>query len=248
MLYARYLLQLSWYLLTPLFLLCVPQALYIKKTALRLPEAQGDTCVRHGTHEPTLTFLHFGESTVAGVGVKELSQGLSAQLCYALSNELSTRNNMSVECKITGQNGIRFGGINECIKRNKRSADFAIITMGVNDTTGLTSIKQWHHGIQDSIQALNNQGIKIVLFTQVPPMAQFPALPAPFKYLLGLRAYLLDFELQRLCQRNEGCHYVGSKLVVAKEMMAEDGYHPSALGYKAWAEQITPQILQHLRR
>lgn len=248
MLFTRYLLQLSWYVLTPVFALCIPQALYVKRTALRLPEAQGGKTIRHGQHDETLRFIHFGESTVAGVGVKQFTQGLSAQLCYTLSTALSTQQSTSVECNITGQNGIRFRGLNEHIQQHTSPADFAIITMGVNDTTGLTSVKHWQHEITKSIELLHNKGINQIFFTQVPPMTQFPALPAPLKYLLGLRAYILNTELQRLCHQHEGCKYVGSQLLVEKEMMAEDGYHPSALGYKAWAEQITPHILEHLRR
>lgn len=248
MLFTRFLLQLSWYVLTPIFLVCIPQALYVKRSALRLPEAQGKKTIRHGQHDNALRFIHFGESTVAGVGVKHFTQGLSAQLCQTLSTALSTQQDTTVECNITGQNGIRFRDLNEHIQQHTTPADFAIVTMGVNDTTGLTAVKQWQHDIHKSIELLNSKGIKQIFFTQVPPMAQFPALPAPLKYLLGLRAHILNTELQRLCRQHESCEYVGSKLMVAKEMMAEDGYHPSALGYKAWAEQITPQILEHLRR
>lgn len=248
MLYIRILLQISWYALSPIFVLCIPQALYVKKTAIRLPEAQGSHTICHGEHGPTLKFLHFGESTVAGVGVKQLNRGLSAQLCSEIHHQLSNSDQLSVECQITGQNGIRFHELNQLIKQSTSHADFAIVTMGVNDTTGLTRVTSWQNEIKQCIHRLDHIGVKHIFFTQVPPMAQFPALPAPLKYLLGLRAYILNIELQRLCQQNVLCHYIGSKLLVEKEMMAEDGYHPSEKGYEAWAKQITPQILEYLQR
>ena len=249
MLFIRTLLQLSWYALSPVFLLCTPQALYIAKTTLRLPEAQGNPIIQHGAQTNTLKFVHFGESTVAGVGVEQLQSGLSAQLCYEIQRQYSEFNDTGIECYITGQNGIRFTQLNQLIEQSDYVADFSIITMGVNDTTSLTSINRWKNDIRRCIAQLNRDAQKKpIFFTQVPPMAQFPALPAPIKYLLGLRAYLLNVELQRLCQQHENCHYVGSKLLVEKKMMAKDGYHPSELGYQAWAQQITPQILQHLRR
>lgn len=245
MLYTRFVLQLSWYLLTPVFVLCIPQALYVKRTALRLPEAQGESHIRHGEHQDVLTFIHFGESTVAGVGVQKFEQGLSAQLCQTLS---TAQQNTCVQCTIIGKNGISFRELNEQIQQLSTSADFAIITMGVNDTTGLTSVTQWQSDIQQCIKILNQKGIKQIFFTQVPPMAQFPALPAPLKYLLGLRAHILNTELQRLCEQHNHCEHVGNRLLIEQQMMAEDGYHPSEQGYKAWAKQITPQILKHLRR
>lgn len=248
MVLTRYLLQLSWYLLTPVFLLCIPQALYVKRTAVRLPEAKGQKTENFGSHGKHLTFLHFGESTVAGVGVKTFKQGFSAQLCQTLSVGISQSSPQRVKCSITGQNGIRFQALNDLIAQQNETADFAIITMGVNDTTGLTAVKYWQEEIYRSIELLNKKGITQIFFTQVPPMVQFPALPAPLKYFLGLRAHILNTELRRICKQTHDCTYVGSKLLVEKEMMAEDGYHPSEKGYHAWAEQITPQILRHLRR
>ena len=247
MLYKRLLLQFSWYLLTPIFILCIPQALRVKKTALRLPEAKGKQSIKQNSHNQTLNFHHFGESTVAGVGVEQLSEGLSAQLCHSLTLALAPQNT-SVECNITGHNGIRFNELNAIIAKQNKPSDFTIITMGVNDTTGLTSVKSWQLSIIQSIALLQHNKTAPIFFTQVPPMAQFPALPAPLKYLLGLRAHILNTELMRLCAQHEHCHYVGSKLLVEKQLMAKDGYHPSALGYAAWAKQITPQILKILRR
>lgn len=247
MLYTRVLLQLCWYVLTPIFALCIPQALHVKKTTLRLPEAKGKRIIACGKHKQALTFNHYGESTVAGVGVEQLNEGLSSQLCHRLSLAFEPQNT-SVECYITGQNGIRFNKLNSMITEQNKPSDFAIITMGVNDTTGLTSVKSWQQGILLSIALLQANHSTPIFFTQVPPMAQFPALPAPLKYLLGLRAQILNTELKRICAQHEHCHYIGSTLLVEKELMAKDGYHPSALGYAAWAKQITPQILEVLQR
>ena len=191
MLYIRTLLQLSWYALTPIFLLCIPQALYIKKTTLRLPEAQGGPIIQHGQSSNALKFAHFGESTVAGVGVEQLKSGLSAQLCHEIVRQSIHPQHTSIECYITGQNGIRFTELNTLIEQSHYSADFNLITMGVNDTTSLTSIRRWQNNIQRCITQLNSDTqMKPIFFTQVPPMAQFPALPATLSYLLGLRAYM----------------------------------------------------------
>lgn len=244
MLPLRITLQTCWYALFPFFLLLLPQAIYVKKTTLRLPEAHGENLIAfQGLTPHNVHISHFGESTVAGVGIQKYHDGLSANICQRLHNQLS----MNIHCHIVGKNGICYDELNTLIAQHSHKIDVAIITMGVNDTTKLTSLSQWRKHIELCIALLQQQGVRHIFFTQVPPMAQFPALPAPLKYFLGLRAWQLDLELKRIIQNQHRCHYVGSKLLVEKHYIAEDGYHPSAQGYAAWAEQITPQIVARLK-
>ncbi|GAA6135252.1 SGNH/GDSL hydrolase family protein [Oceaniserpentilla sp. 4NH20-0058] len=237
-------LQWLWYLSSPIFLLSIPQALYLKKTALRLPEATGNNTLYIGDPDTYLKILHIGESTVAGVGVETLSQGISHHLTHELH---INSNGQGFHCHMQGNNGIRMTELNHHLSKYKGTADLAIVTMGVNDTTGLTSLKTWKTEIQKSIKLLRQKGAQHIFFMQVPPMAKFPALPAPLKYLLGLRAALLDKQLRITCESQNCVHYVCSELPISSEFMAIDGYHPNELGYKTWAQQIAPQILKHLR-
>lgn len=225
--------KLLWWPCLPLLLVIFPQALYVKRTTLRLPEATGSR-----THKPessAVNLLHVGESPVAGVGIKHLEQGITAQL----GEQLSTRIKQDVAWQVIAQNGITIKELNSLLAEQPiENYDLALITMGVNDTTKFTSLKKWLEQLNQLRSQLNGP----IIFTQVPPMAQFPALPAPLKYIIGFRAHLLDLELQRFCKKTDGVYYVGSKLRVEKEMMAEDGYHPSALGYENWAAQLLPDV------
>ncbi len=80
-----------------------------------------------------------------------------------------------------------------------------------------------------------------MVFTGVPPIQHFSALPWLLRRLFGLRAALLDGELRRLSGRGRTARL---QLEFAEEYLARDGYHPSALGYRLWgeglAEQLTP--------
>ena len=66
---------------------------------------------------------------------------------------------------------------------------------------------------------------------------------------MGWRAGLLDRELQSLAQRLGARHCV-LDLPFEAHYLAEDGYHPSALGYQQWAaglaERLTPELLRPL--
>ena len=235
-------LRASWILSIPLLVLILPQALYVKRTTKRLMEATGP---RHGKtlgKAPAIRLLHVGESTVAGVGVSDLEQGFTANLASSM-NQICQQ---QVQWQILGVNGIKIGELlNQLQQETLNECDIALVTMGVNDTTKFTNLNTWREQIRLTINQLLTLTQGPIIFTQVPAMAQFPALPAPLKYLLGLRAKLLDMELQRVCKGHDRAQYVSSKPSIEPHLMAEDGYHPSQLGYQEWANSIGPSILQH---
>lgn len=115
---------------------------------------------------------------------------------------------------------------------------------GVNDTTHLTPSKRWLQSLAGMAAALGGRGCRVA-FSAVPPLQHFSALPWLLRQLMGWRASLLDCELQRLAQRLGALH---CQLDIPFEpaYLAEDGYHPSALGYRCWAdglaERLTPVL------
>jgi lysophospholipase L1-like esterase len=190
---------------------------------------------------------------VAGVGVEHLKSGFTVNLAAALSKDI----NRQVSWSLFGENGIRLSELNQKLTAQleplntlkllgENQYELVVVTMGVNDSTKFTSVKQWRASLEHSIKLIRYATKGPIFFTQVPPLAQFPALPVPLKYLLGLRSTILDTELRQLCGQSEGVFYLGSRLQVAPEMMAIDGYHPSELGYQHWARQISPQIAAEL--
>lgn len=234
------LLRITWLFTMPILIIIFPQALYVKRSTIRLPEATGPKKGLLDGIEPKLKILHVGESTVAGVGVINVEEGLTANI----AKELNTSTKKEVQWQIHGVNGIKLKELLEHLQKNPPDqCDIALITMGVNDTTKLTTIKKWNQYINQTITLLKPVTRGPIIFTQVPPMVQFPALPAPLKYLLGLRSAILDLSLKRICQNNSGIYHVASEPKVEPDYMAKDGYHPSELGYSEWAKSIGPKIL-----
>lgn len=238
--------KLLWWLSLPLLILILPQAIYVKRTTLRLPEASGDRQYSSGNSK--LNIMHVGESTVAGVGVEDIQQGITVHLAKQIGEHL----NQDIGWSIHGVNGIRISELNDNISQlsdgHIQNHHLFFVSLGVNDTTKFTSLNKWKHHLEALVNTIQHSEDTPIIFTQVPPMAQFPALPAPLKHLLGLRAHLLDLELQRFCEVTSNVYYVGSEIEVAKEMMAEDGYHPSALGYEKWAAKLLPTIKEVLKQ
>lgn len=236
-----WLLKLIWFSLLPLLLLLLPQAYYVRRTTPRMPEARGPRKRVKTKH--ALNLLHLGESTVAGVGVGHISEGFTVQVVHELMKNL----NRQVNWQVLGVNGICMKDLLIQLKQSEISqTDLAIVTMGVNDTTGLTALFKWRNQIHEMVTLLTQADVKHIFFTHVPPVEQFPVLPAPLSYVLGLRAQLLDWEVKKLCEIHSHVEYLGAELNIEREMIAVDGYHPSAMGYRHWAKKLTPRLVKKI--
>ena len=237
---------LWWALAVPLAPLLLIQGRQTRRRALRLSPAAGEPRGLAGGALPgePLRVLLVGESSVLGVGVAHLEQALVGQLAQALA----TRLQRPVAWRICGENGIR---VHEAALRLLPDAlgepvDCALLVFGVNDATGLSSRRRWSAGLERMIVALQGHGAQVTL-SGVPPLQHFPALPWLLRVLLGWRAALLDGWARRLAARLGAGHHAVA-LRVGADYLAEDGFHPSARGYRVWAEALAERLMAEPRR
>ena len=237
---SRLRLGLWWGLLLTLAPVALPQALWTRRTALRLPPAEGAQSGLAGAGQAgePLRLLLIGESTVAGVGVEAQEAALAGQLAQALAARLQR----PVAWRACGENGITAGEACERLLPLALSepADLVLLVFGVNDTTHLSSLARWQDSLRALSRALAARGARVA-FTGVPPIQHFSALPWLLRRLLGLRAALLDGELRRI-SREEGADYASLELNFSADYLARDGYHPSARGYRVWAEGLAERL------
>ena len=237
----KWLLKSVWLFSLPLLLVVLPQAYFVRRSTPRMQEATGPR--KRIKTKSALNLLHLGESTVAGVGVDHISEGFTVQVVQELVNNL----NQQVNWEVLGVNGICMKDLlNELRQSTSIDHDLAIVTMGVNDTTGLTPLYQWRRQLIEMIFLLKKNGVNKIFFTHVPPVEQFPVLPVPLNYFLGIRAQLLDLEVKHVCELHTDVEYLGTELKIERQMIAEDGYHPSALGYRHWAKRLTPTLIKKM--
>jgi len=225
-------------LLAPLLFV---QARRARRDTPRLPEAGGADWGRKGSGDgPPLRLLVVGESTAAGVGVAEHRQGLGAHLARALA----ARHQNTVTWQVIGVNGIRALGLNRHLgDRPPAEADLAVISLGVNDTTGVTRPSRYRQHLTDLIGTLRRHRPDLpVYLLAVPPMQHFTALPRPLRDLLGQRAAQLDRTQQTLAAQLHGVHHLAYPAIADPACLAEDGYHPSEKGYAYIADQVAGQL------
>jgi lysophospholipase L1-like esterase len=231
----------AWWLgLALLAPVAIPQALCTRRHALRLPPAAGpQQGVAGASFAATpLRLLLLGESTVAGVGVASQADALAGQLAQALAE----RWQRPVHWRALGENGITAAQAQQRLLAQAltQPVDLAVLALGVNDSSHLSSLRSWCQAQAGMGQALQQHGARVA-FCAVPPLEHFTALPWLLRRLLGARARLLDGCLARLAAASGATHHA-LKLEFSGSYLAVDGYHPSALGYRLWAQALTEEL------
>lgn len=219
--------------------LIIPQALHTRRTTVRLPEGRGAAHGQWGDGTPSLRVLVIGESTAASVGVSMHREGLASQLALRLN-----ASGNPVAWHTRGVNGIRMAALLATLGHTSLpEADAIFISMGVNDTTGLTSRKRYYQQLEQLIRQLQSaQPDASIYLLAVPPMHRFSALPSPLRSILGWRARLLDQQQQALAATLAGVIHLGYPPLDDPTLLARDGYHPSARGYQAMAQALAEQL------
>lgn len=231
------LLWLLWASALPALPLVILQALWLRRRIPRLPEASGTATGSSGEGEGSTRLLIVGESTAVGVGASRLSEAIPG----FLSRALALRGGGVIEWTLVGKNGATLG--RQCdLLAQKASAlqehQWAVVLAGVNDVFGLSSLRRWRRDIRSMTRQLRTAGCTRIVFSSVPPIERFSALRAPLRWVLGLRARLLDVYLRRELKLHDDCVYARVEFPVGAQYLAVDGVHPSSLGYEVWSQQL----------
>ena len=215
--------------------LLLPQGLWVKRTARRLPPADGSTTGVFGSG-PTRRLLLVGDSIIAGVGVEQLADALPGQLARALAERHSCR----VEWHAHGDNGASCADLlRQLPSVPPVKADWIFVSVGVNDVTRLTTARAWRQRLTTLLTALTIHSPQAqILLAGVPPMARFPALPVPLRQVFGWRAGRLDQVGQRVAASIDNVRHVPTPVPDDPAAFASDGYHPNARACAEWARVI----------
>ena len=213
----------------------LPQAKWVQRTALRLPEAAGPREGVAGVGEPKTSVLVVGDSSAAGVGVADQAQALALPLAQALAARVQG----AVRWQLVAQSGVNSGELIELIRRTKpRPADVAVVVVGVNDVTSQTPASAFIARLAELVRSVPATEFH---FCGVPPMHLFSALPQPLRWYLGRHARLMDGAMRDWC-RAQGHGYCASDLSTDPRMLAADGYHPGPLLYPQWASHLAKVV------
>ena len=222
--------------------LLMAQGRRVRRETPRLPEAEGARDGRTG-NGASLRLLIAGDSAAAGVGVEHQDEALAGRLLaelvsrYAVQWQLQATSGHTLADLLAQLESIPAPPVDAPV-------DVVVLSIGVNDATSGISLRQWQKRLQSLLILLQTKfAARHVLFSTLPPMHHFPALPQPLRWYMGLRAQRLNRALADTLRHQENVELAIIDFPHADGYIAHDGFHPGAVAYALWAAQLG-QIIQ----
>jgi lysophospholipase L1-like esterase len=212
------------------------QGLRLRKIATRLPGAAGKRQGSTGKGD-SLHLLAIGDSIIDGVGTAHIEESLPVQFATALSEEMQR----CVHWRVEGETGFDIDDVLDRLNSMDRSTrvDLVLISVGVNDVTGLSSTRHWRGKLVELLDRLGElfSGARII-FAGLPPMSLFPLPRQPLRFTLGLRSTRLDRIAAEIITGYPNAIHVPTHINPQEHGFSEDGFHPSAESCTLWAREL----------
>lgn len=227
-------------LLGPLLL---AQARWLRKTALRLPEAAGP---RVGLEAPPavtgapIQLLVVGDSSAAGVGVPHQEQALA----LPLAQHLARRAQRPVAWQLVAQSGVNSLEALALLARHEIGpATVLVVALGTNDVTSQMSPRRYVANLKLLVDTLMARaGVAHIVFSGLPPLHTLPAAPQPLRWYLGCYARRLDRSLRAWIAQDPALRYCSLQWAEPGGL-AIDKFHPGAGQYAQWA-RMSAEIIE----
>jgi lysophospholipase L1-like esterase len=225
----------------PALPLMLPQALWLKRSAPRAAAAEGARQGSAGAADaPRLRALALGDSPFEGVGIARIADTLPVRLASLIAEAQGLR----VDWRILAKNGATAHSLRERLlpKIEAQPFDVILVSVGVNDVTGLTGGRRFAQALDALLSDLRTHSPQAqLILLGIPPMQAFPLLPQPLRAWLGGRSQRLEALGIAAARRHRALHSP-VRVQPAPELFASDGFHPSALGHARWAGEVHAQL------
>ena len=231
--------------------LLLAQGRWARSHGPRLPNAPKPWSGTISGRDP-LHLLGLGDSTIAGVGVDNPMNGLTAQF----AKELYRYTGRGLTWDSIGQRGIT---AEDLLKDylpeidQTEAPDVVLVSIGANDAKNMVSPRRAATAIDIVVDRLHNDFPSAsIIVSSLPAFHLFRSLPQPLRSVMAGNGQAIE---RRVRPRIEQRHYammLPPPPHYPPQFFAEDGFHPSAEGYAIWAEFAVEDVasrglLEHLR-
>ena len=182
---------------------------------------------------------------MAGVGISKHSETLTGLTALRLNQSMD----FQVNWKVLAQNGLTINNLNLLLgEETSFDADLILVSIGGNDVFNLTAPWVWEMNIIRCIKILVRDGRKpLILFSPVPCVGRFPAIPNPLRLVFGYWELLLQNSLSIVMNSMEDAYLLDERFPDGKEFFMDDGIHPSELAYKLWSEKLASTAIEMMQ-
>lgn len=195
-----------------------------------------------------ITFVVLGDSTAAGLGAGRARDAYAA----VLAERLAAETGRPVRLHAFGVSGARVEDVLEeqVLRLAPLEPDLIFVGIGANDVTHLTPLRDIRRDMGALLERLRATGAAVVV-AGAPDMRVL-AWHQPLRHITYLRGRQVTAAIEEVA-REQGAAVVE----LAKETgpffaeepekhFSEDEFHPSAVGYRRWADAIFPVLIEAL--
>ena len=220
----------------------LPQTVQLRRVVPLLPEPPQPWEGGGGT-DP-IRLLVIGDSMAVGVGVGDAADALAGHLAA----ELTERTGRPVRWRARGRNGATARDVfrDHLPSALDEPTDLVVISLGANDSMQVRSHRAFKRDMKRilrDIAAAHPEAV--VLMSALPAFHRFGLLPEPLRTTLALHSQSLEVSARRAFERFPRAHMTPPLPPYADDHFATDDFHPSAQGYREWAEFIVDDAFRH---
>ena len=210
----------------------VAQGRRLRRDTPRLPDAAQPWQGSLDGPDP-LRLLVLGDSTAAGVGAATQDDALPGNLARLLA----THTGRGVQWSAAGRNGATARDIvtDYLDAVAAQQWDVVFLTVGANDALALRRRASFGRDIR-RILATMTEVSPLVLMSSLPAFFRFELLPNPLRFNLYLHSRSLEDAARAIVDTFPSVHMSPPPPPYTDGFFATDLFHPSAAGYRDWAE------------
>lgn len=187
---------------------------------------------------PPVRIAVVGESTAAGCGVDTHDHGFPGWL----ARDLAARTRRPVSWEVVGQFGATARRIrHRLLPQLGANLHVAVLLAGANDVLTRRTPRQWRDDLAAIVEDLAGRAGQVAV-AGMPPFAAFPSLPTTLGRYLAQRAGALDAVSQQVCAQHPRATWIGLPDSPPLDFFAHDRFHPSAAGYRRWAQAVAEHL------
>jgi lysophospholipase L1-like esterase len=199
---------------------------------------------------PPLRLVLIGDSAALGVGVDHPADTVGGQLARLLSEGVAGAPPRQVHLSSVGVFGSRSADLATQVARAllAERPDVAVILVGANDVTGLRRPGESAAHVSSAVRRLRDAEVEVVVGT-CPDLGAVRAIAQPLRQITGWMGRRTA-RAQVWAVREAGGRVVdlaaetGPVFRADAGTLSDDGYHPSADGYRVWAHALLPAVAE----
>ncbi|HRN96799.1 MAG TPA: SGNH/GDSL hydrolase family protein [Candidatus Levybacteria bacterium] len=200
--------------------------------------------------DDSFTYVALGDSTVEGIGASHISKTYTAVINSALQKSYK-----KVTYHNFGKRGVHVADVvqTQLQKTIESQPDLITISIGANDIFKRKSIKQFTAHLDLLLRTLTDQTDATIVINTIPDFSHVPSIPPVLRTYCKVQGGRFNKIIEQTAHNHSiivADLYTHTKVLGKNypEIFAEDGLHPSDLGYAIWAQSILTKIEDILQK